>query len=436
MLESSSPFSLFKIVMYLKGYNLLKHSKLIEKLKDKTFDEYLLWLESKKWNIVKYHHNKNKFYKNIVGEKLPTNWNELPIITKSDLQVGIDKVLTKTFDKKNIYVSNTSGSSGHPFYFAKDKNAHARTWAYWEKRYFDMGLSLRSKEARFYGIPKELKGLLVEKIKDIILNRKRFPIFDMSDAQLDLYTTTFSKIKFDYIYGYTNSILIFAKYLKSKNIILKDICPSLKLTIVTSEVCSSKDKSTIEKYIGVPVKNEYGASEVGYIAYECDFNVWHVCKENIFIEECENGSILVTDLFNKAFPMIKYEIGDVAKIENKVCQCGTMDTLITKFNGRKNDNILLPSGKISPGLTFYYISRSILESVGFIKEFIIRQVSLDTFVFEIVTEDKIDKKIFKVLRNNMDKYLETGLIIRVKKVDKIKRPKSGKIKHFYSELNN
>ena len=101
----------------------------------------------------------------------------------------------------------------------------------------------------------------------------------------------------------------------------------------------------------------------------------------------------------------------------------------------KNDNILLPSGKISPGLTFYYISRSILESVGFIEEFIIRQVSLDTFVFEIVTKNKIDKKIFKILKNNMDKYLETGLIVRVKKVDKIKRPKSGKIKHFYCELN-
>jgi phenylacetate-CoA ligase len=429
-------FSLFKIIMFFKGYNILKQSKRINNLKNKTFDDYLAWVEFKKWDIVKYHYSNNTFYKNRIGKNLPLDWNELPKITKSDLQVGIDQVLTKTLNKKNIYFSNTSGSSGHPFYFAKDKNAHARTWAYWEKRYFDMGLSLKSKEARFYGIPKELKGFVIEKIKDIILNRKRFPVFDMSDTQLDLYTATFSKVKFDYIYGYTNSILIFAKYLKSKNIILKDICPSLKLTIVTSEVCSLKDKSTIEKYIGVPVKNEYGSSEVGYMAYECDFNVWHVCKENIFIEECENGSLLVTDLFNKAFPIIKYEIGDIAKIENKVCQCGIMDTLITKFDGRENDNILLPSGKISPGLTFYYISRSILESTGFIKEFVIRQTSLDTFVFEIVTEDKINKKIFKVLRSNMDKYLEPGLIVRVNRVDKIKRPKSGKIKHFYCELNN
>ena len=36
---------------------------------------------------------------------------------------------------------------------------------------------------------------------------------------------------------------------------------------------------------------------------------------------------------------------------------------------------------------------------------------------------------------NMDKYLEPGLSFKINSVDKIDRPVSGKIKHFYSKYN-
>ena len=53
---------------------------------------------------------------------------------------------------KNVYVNKTSGSSGHPFIFAKDKLCHALTWAE-----ILIGLMVRidfnsTLQARFYGI--------------------------------------------------------------------------------------------------------------------------------------------------------------------------------------------------------------------------------------------------------------------------------------------
>ena len=63
--------------------------------------------------------------------------------------------------------------------------------------------------------------------------------------------------------------------------------------------------------------------------------------------------------------------------------------ILHKLIGRTNDNIILPSGKISPGLTFYYISKSILESEGFLKEFIIRQIEFDTFIFDVIASREL-----------------------------------------------
>lgn len=426
--------SLFEILMYMQGYNInVDYSKIIN-LKKKSFAGYQEWLLKKKWDIVNYHFNNNNFYKGLISHELPNVWEKLPKVTKGNLQNDIRSIIPENIKINNLYISNTSGSSGHPFYFAKDKRAHARAWAYWKNRYEDLGLSLNSKEARFYGIPKDLKGYFTEKIRDIVLNRVRFPIFDLSDNVMMEFVKKFEKNKFEYIYGYTNSILLLANYLKKNNLNLKNICPSLKLTIVTSEVCESNDRRKIRDYIGAPVKNEYGASEIGYIAYECDSNIWHVCKENIFVEHDMNGNILITDLFNKAYPIIRYAIGDIGKVVQEVCNCGKEDILIVDFDGRRNDTIKLPSGAISPGLTFYYISRSILESSGYIKEFIIRQTSLVCFEFDIVSDKKIEKEMIKDLKSKMNQYLEPGLDLKVNLVKKINRPSIGKIKHFYSEI--
>ena len=48
---------------------------------------------------------------------------------------------------------------------------------------------------------------------------------------------------------------------------------------------------------------------------------------------------MITDLYNKGYPMIRYSIGDIGNIISKICNCGVEDILITNFDGRKNDSI-------------------------------------------------------------------------------------------------
>ena len=121
------------------------------------------------------------------------------------------------------------------------------------------------------------------------------------------------------------------------------------------------------------------------------------------------------------------DIGSLEKRENSYC--------LKDLIGRINDNIILPNGNVSPGLTFYYISKSTLEKSRILKEFIIRQVKIDTFVFEIVSDRDLNKKEIFNIQNDLDIYLQPNLKLIIKRVPKIKRLESGKTKHFFSELN-
>jgi len=431
--------SFLELSLKLKGFPFSEAENELNRIQCLSESEFKIWHENKKWEIVKYHFENNEFYKNKIGKSLPEKWEDIPIIKKTDYQNSGFKLISDSIEKKDLYTGYTSGSSGHPFSYAKDKFAHAMTWALIKNRYDNFGLTFDSKQARFYGIPFERKDYIIERTKDYLANRYRFPVFDMSDEKLKTFFEKFTKTKFDYIYGYTNSIVLFARYLIKKNIVLKDVCPTLKICICTSENCAEEDKEVIKNGFGITGVNEYGTSEVDLIAFEDFKGNWKLSNENIYIEILDEsggkltgggeGRIILTALHNKAMPFIRYEIGDTAVIEPSDSKI-----IIKKLLGGVNDIIQLPSGEKSSGITFYFISRGVLERSGNLREFIIKQIEINKFVFEVVSDEDISEKDKAELQKKMDIYLEPGLNIEINRVEKIERTKAGKMKHFHSLL--
>lgn len=429
--------SLFELIYrYRYGYDIGSISQELQQLRALPRDTFLQWQEKKKWDIVYYLYEHNDFYRRHIGDKLPDCWEALPVVDKQHLQGDFEELLSRSMQQEKLYINNTSGSSGHPLTFAKDYYTQARVWAAKTLFAHMHGIDyFKSKEAKFYGMPKAWLPYIVQKIKDLILRRHRFVVFDLSDAIMDRWIERFQKYPFDYVYGYTSSIVLFARHCISRNLILKEICPSLKVAVVTSESCSLEDREIIRQGLGVEPRNEYGTADAGLIGYECTEGKIHLVEENLYIENDEEGNLLITDLFNKAFPLVRYKIGDMASISEVPCACGLHTRTIDGLQGRTNDVAVLKSGKRIPGLTFYYISRALLESSGVLKEFIIRQTALDTFEFDVVSDKPLAAKDIEELQKTAEEYLEEGLNIVVHQVEKIERPASGKIKHFYLELN-
>ncbi|PWH84577.1 AMP-binding protein [Algibacter marinivivus] len=435
--------NLFDFSLKLNGFPIKEATYVLKTIHNKDEREYTSYVEDKKKEIVDYHLKNNSFYKSFAKDVNINDWDSIPIMTKKDLQQPLNKLLSNGFNKKNVYIDKTSGASGNPFIFAKDKFCHALTWAVIKNRFGWFNIDFNSsKQARFYGIPLDKKGNYIEKIKDFLSTRTRFDVFDLSDDAFENWINIFKTKQLEYMNGYTSSILQFAKYLKRKNIILKDICPSLQVCIVTSEMLFEDDKKLMGIQFGVPIINEYGASELDLIAFENPNGNWLINSETLFVEILdenntilpygEEGRIVITSLYNKAHPFIRYDIGDIGILS----KASTLKTpILEKLIGRTNDMAVLPSGKKAAGLTFYYITKSIIEDDGNVKEFVIEQLKADSFKIIYVSSEVLSEEKKNIITSEMENYLEKGLQISFAKQDQLIRSKSGKLKQFTSYLN-
>lgn len=431
---------LFDLSLKLAGFPMKEAQKHFAEILNVPESEYEAFIEKKKSEIVQFHLEHNSFYRNLCKGKNVENWNDLPVLTKTDLQQPLLKRLSNGYNEKNVFVNKTSGSSGTPFIFAKDKFSHALTWANIIYHFGWFGINFNhSFQARFYGIPLDFIGNKKERIKDILSNRYRFTIFDLSETILEKVLIKFKNNKFDYINGYTSSIVLFAKFLLKKNILLTSVCPSIKCCIVTSEMLFDEDKLLLEKQFGVPIINEYGASELDLIAFQNPQDEWQVNSETLFLEILDEnnnvlpfgqeGRIVITSLHNKAHPFIRYDIGDIGILDSKSTW---KKPILKKLIGRTNDFAILPSGKKSPGLTFYYVTKSIVEDDGNVKEFIIKQTKIDTFDIEYVSESLLSVNQIQTIEKKIALYLEHGLHFSFIRKEKLERSKSGKLKQFVS----
>ncbi|NLJ39556.1 MAG: phenylacetate--CoA ligase family protein [Candidatus Atribacteria bacterium] len=429
---------LFNTSLKVQGYPIDIASLKLNIRQSLNKDQFIRETDELRHSIFEFHKTHNIHYRQFLGSRLIKDWNDIPVMTKQSVQVNVSERLSDGFTLKNVYLNSTSGSSGHPFYFAKDKFSHAMTWAVIMNRYNRHGIDPNhSLQARFFGIPLNSRGYINEKIKDKLSNRVRFPVFDLSEKVLDKYLHTFTTKPFEYLNGYSSSLVLFAKHVTNRGFVLKDICPTLKLCITTSEICFPEDRFVMQKSFGVKVVNEYGAAELDLIAFEDEDLDWIMTNENLYFEVVDDnnnpvengneGKLLVTSLYNKAMPFIRYEIGDIVRIKRE--KKGN-NQILESLIGRTNDIAVLPSGKKSPGLTFYYISKSLLEQGGFLKEFIIKQTRPDHFIFEYVASQELHENQKRKIRKKVDLYLEPGLECEFKRVDKIDRTKAGKLKHF------
>lgn len=400
--------------------------------------EFFEFRKQQKEAILRHHFQKNPYYASLLGDKIPPDWNQVPIMTKSNLQLPLQQRLANGYSQKDCYVNKTSGSSGHPFVFAKDKFCHALTWASIKNLYHSVGIKIgESLEARFYGIPLDPIGHSKERLKDFFGKRVRFPIFDLSDKKLSQFLDRFRKHPFEFLNGYTSSLVLFAKYLEAQSVCLKSICPTLKVCIVTSEMLFEDDLALLQKSFGVPIYNEYGASELGVIGFAKDLQPLEIISSLLDVEILnennepvipgEIGKIVITSFFNRAHPMIRYEIGDMGVLDENSTETNQK---LKGLVGRTNDVAILGDGKKVPGLTFYYVTKSIIEENSPIKEFVVEQHSPDSFQIKYVSSIELTVAQKADISNSLNTYVGENLKVSFRQLDVMDRSRRGKLKQF------
>ena len=440
--RNNDPLNFFDFTLQLSGFPIKEAKKQLQQIQSVAEGDYKEFILQKKKEIVSYHLSQNPFYKNFIGNRDISDWENIPILQKKDLQIPLKKRLSHSFSLKNTLHGRTSGSSGVPLHYAKDKLCHAYTWAGIMNRFGWYGIDFNtSYQARFYGIPLGKWAYKKEQLKDWLAQRHRFPIFDLSEQKLKEFLSVFRKKKFHFINGHTSSIVLFAKFLKKEGLILKEVCPTLEHCMVTSEMLFDDDKKLLQEQLGIPIINEYGASELDLLAFTNPGGEFQMNSELAFIEVVDDhgkqlpngtpGKIVVTMLHNKAHPFIRYEVGDIGVLSEKSTP---KKPILKELLGRTNDNAHLPKGTIVPGHTFYYVTKTALGIDSPVKEFIVEQNTLNTFTLVYVSDRDLDSQEIQSLNDALYTYLKTKVILRTQKVAVMDRTQRGKLKQFVSKL--
>lgn len=426
--------------LIVKGFPFGRADRVLHQTLAQT--DYYAFYDRMKWDVFQCHFQNNEKYRKLCGGVL-SKWDQIPIIDRLSLRGGFMEWISQSFAHKNLFHGSTSGSSGIPFQFARDKFTHAIIWASIQHYYSKAGVSLDDLQARFYGILLINKQYWFARFKDWIANRYRFNVYDVSNDAIEKGLDVFKQKKFRYIYGYTHTLLAYANYLDARNLILKNICPSLISCIVTSEFCTEEDAQKIELAFGIPVYNEYGCAEIGVIGFKRGFEKeWEAVSSLLFIEVLDEqgvalpdgqpGLLTYTHLYNKATPLIRYQTGDIGTIrhdeEGKV--------FITSLEGRVGDIIELPDGKKVPTFTFYYVLKDLIVKGANIEEFVVVMLEDDSFVVRYVAPNEMNRSLEKELEAIFAKYVSDKLPITTQKVDSITRGANGKLRHFISEKSS
>jgi phenylacetate-CoA ligase len=122
-------FRLFDFSLQMQGFPMKEAKKQYAEIRNLSSEKFADYLLTQRQAIVAHHVQHNPLYQQLVSQKNSADWLSLPIMTKKHFQQPLAQRLSEGYTVKNVYVNKTSGSSGDPFIFAKDKFSHALTWA-------------------------------------------------------------------------------------------------------------------------------------------------------------------------------------------------------------------------------------------------------------------------------------------------------------------
>lgn len=356
---------------------------------------------------------------------------ELPTVTKADLQAGFQEMIAHPPERRTT-TKVTGGSTGQAVTVVKNRSATAAEMAASWLGYGWFGVHMGDRAARFWGNPATLKRRLRFVAADLATHRIRFSAFAFDDADLERYWERCLRFQPDYFYGYVSMLAAFASFVANNGRDGRRL--RLKSVITTSEVLGEPQRELLKHTFGTRVQNEYGCGEVGPVAYECEKGSLHIMSENLVLEVLSAngdpapvgvpGDIVLTDLNNRAMPLIRYRVGDIGVI-GEPCACGRGFPVLEKVWGREYDFVQTPDKRRFHGEFFMYFFEDLRSHGAPVDKFQIIQSSERVLEIKLVDKATMPQQTLQRITLALTERLP-GMTITSRQVDKIPPTASGK----------
>lgn len=219
--------------------------------------------------------------------------------------------------------------------------------------------------------------------------------------------------------------------------------PEIKLIELNGEFVLKEQKEYIKRVFNSNVVNHYGSREFWTIAFTCECGELKILDDSVFVEAIYNdkikaNEIIVTSLRNKAWPLIRYKIGDLGNVKCKQsCSDSKKSEFIIKLDkGRTADYFSLGNGQIINAILFSGVIRGVTDLKNDVSVYQYQVQKINDMNLRVLlclgNLSKDSEVIFvKSLDDEIRKTIKNEIEITYKIVDNIKpNHLTGKCKDF------
>jgi phenylacetate-CoA ligase len=341
------------------------------------------------------------------------DFSRIPVTPRVALQQS-ERLVCEGYDLDRLHKSRTSGSTGTPTttYFDPFAWTVARRVLKLRAR-LACGLRPWDRVAVFQEeVPDNFRVAGLGRVASVSLHR---PPSEIADSLTRFAPTT--------LYGPPSHL----DRLSEAGIRL----PSVKRVFTSAEMLDEGTRRRLTEAFGTPPLDIYGCTEVKEVAWQCgQGDAYHVNAEWVIVE-VSDGAILLTSLYNRAMPLLRYQVGDTGREVSEMCPCGRGLPLMFPVLGRSVDYLRLPSG----GFLSPYTLTCAVEVVRGMRQYQIVQHRLDEVSVRVIPDHAFTGDTAPAIRAALAGPLP-GVNVGVEVVESIPREPSGKFRIVRSELND
>jgi phenylacetate-CoA ligase len=376
--------------------------------------------EKKLRELVEHCYIHVPYYRNLFREKGLTpkditrieDLRKLPVLTKEEIIKRHSDFVADNVQKSELLRRFTSGSTGTPFYVYTTKKEN-------RVDYINVIVEREQTNIDFYA---NFLAVSLTTIKAFLRwdRLKRFCYLHPSYIDDKFFPKIVDEIRKEDITALIGRP--YASYALARYCIDNGISLPITSVISVGEPLFQFHRDAIKKAFSCSIFNVYGQKERTVRAWDCTAHKGMHLSTGLSIHEiAKDGRLIVTPLFMRAFPLLRYDTKDHVKLDSRKCVCGRTSPRIVHVKGRSGDVLLSKNGHC---FNTYTIFRHLNFPQRWVKEAQFVQKKDGSVTMSIVPWSEERKKDISA---HVQRKLRKHFPLKIRFVRKLSLTKGGKL---------
>lgn len=369
-------------------------------------------------------------YRNVFNAKVPgkgkVSIKDFPIINKAIVKAHLDDYLNPDFHGP-MFLNHTSGTTGSGIVFPNSVAYENRQWATWWRYRNNLGIKFGT-WCGWFSCAHMVVPINETKPPYWRINwpgrQVMFSSYHLNASNVASYFDEINRRGLTWIHGYASVIRFLCRLALEKG-----LPPATNVKFLTTgaeNLLPAYIEDMRKVFPNALIRTHYGQTEGVANFSQTPTGDWEIDEDFAYVEfiPVDPGTpsrcrIVGTSFSNLAFPLVRYDIGDIATVE-----WSNGKAKVLNIEGRENEYFVMKDGTTINTLRVY----DIFKEAGNVVESQIRILGDDHVELAIVRGARYSANDEKEIIALARKYFTIATRVDISYVDKIERAASGKFK--------